>query len=120
MGFIKAFTGALGGVFADQWLDFLTVPRGISPTAAFFPAAHEGRNAGRGSNTKGSENIISNGSKIVVPDGYGLVSFQDGRVTGFVAEPGGFEFRGQDPSSQSVFAGDEDYEIGRASCRERV
>ena len=106
MGFIKAFTGALGGVFADQWLDFLTVPRGISPTAAFFPAVHEGRNAGRGSNTKGSENIISNGSKIVVPDGYGLVSFQDGRITGFVAEPGGFEFRGQDPSSQSVFAGD--------------
>ena len=106
MGFIKAFTGALGGVFADQWLDFLTVPSGISPTAAFFPAVHEGRNAGRGSNTKSSENIISNGSKIVVPDGYGLVSFQDGRITGFVAEPGGFEFRGQDPSSQSVFAGD--------------
>ena len=106
MGFIKAFTGALGGVFADQWLDFLTVPRNINPTAAFFPAVHEGRNAGRGSNTKGSENLISNGSKIVVPDGYGLVTFQDGRVTGFVAEPGGFEFRGQDPSSQSVFAGD--------------
>ena len=106
MGFIKAFTGALGGVFADQWLDFLTVPSGISPTAAFFPAVHEGRNAGRGANTKGSENLISNGSKIVVPDGYGLVTFQDGRITGFVAEPGGFEFRGQDPSSQSVFAGD--------------
>ena len=106
MGFIKAFTGALGGVFADQWLDFLTVPSGISPTAAFFPAVHEGRNAGRGSNTKGSENLISNGSKIVVPDGYGIVTFQDGQVTGFVAEPGGFEFRGQDPSSQSVFAGD--------------
>ena len=106
MGFIKAFTGALGRVFADQWLDFLTVPRNINPTAAFFPAVHEGRNAGRGSNTKGSENLISNGSKIVVPDGYGLVTFQDGQVTGFVAEPGGFEFRGQDPSSQSVFAGD--------------
>ncbi len=106
MGFIKAFTGALGGVFADQWLDFLTVPRNINPTAAFFPAVHEGRNAGRGSNIKGSENLISNGSKIVVPDGYGLVTFQDGQVTGFVAEPGGFEFRGQDPSSQSVFAGD--------------
>jgi len=106
MGFIKAFTGALGGVFADQWLDFLTVPRYIDPTAAFFPAVHEGRNAGRGSNTTGSENLISNGSKIVVPDGYGLVTFQDGRITGFVAESGGFEFRGQDPSSQSVFAGD--------------
>ena len=106
MGFIKAFTGALGGVFADQWLDFLTVPSGIAPTAAFFPAVNARRNAGRGSNTRGSENVISNGSKIVVPNGYGLVTFQDGRVTGFVSEPGGFEFRGEDPSSQSVFAGD--------------
>ena len=52
MGFIKAFTGALGGVFADQWLDFLTVPSGIAPTAAFFPAVNAGRNAGRGSNTR--------------------------------------------------------------------
>ncbi|MDO5094369.1 MAG: SPFH domain-containing protein [Propionibacteriaceae bacterium] len=106
MGFIKAFTGALGGVFADQWLDFLTVPDNTAPTAAFFPAVNKGRNAGRGSNTRGSENVISNGSKIVVPDGFGLVTFQDGRVSGFVSEPGGFEFRGEDPSSQSVFAGD--------------
>ena len=24
MGFIKAFKGAIGGTFADQWKDFLT------------------------------------------------------------------------------------------------
>ena len=85
MGFIKAFTGALGGTFADQWLDFLTVPAGISSTAALFAAVPKGANAGRGENTKGSENIITNGSKIVVPQGYGLITMQDGRTTGPVS-----------------------------------
>lgn len=104
MGFIKAFAGSLGGVFADQWLDFITVPSGVPATAAFFPGVNSGRNAGRGANTKGSENLISNGSKIVVPEGYGLMTFQDGRMTGFVAEAGGFIFNSDDPNAKSVFA----------------
>lgn len=106
MGFIKAFTGALGGMLADQWKDFLTPPDGLPPTAAIFPAVPRGQNAGRGSNTKGSEHIISNGSRIVVPEGYGLVTFQDGALTAFVGEPGGFIWQSDDPNSQSLFAGD--------------
>lgn len=106
MGFIQAFTGALGGVFADQWIDFLAVPQGIPATAAIFPAVPVGTNNGRGQNTKGSDNIISNGSKIVVPEGYGLVTVEDGRITALVAEAGGYIWRSDDPNSQSVFAGD--------------
>lgn len=106
MGFIKAFTGSVGGMLADQWKDFLTPPDGLAPTAAIFPAVARGQNAGRGSNTKGSEHIISNGSKIVVPEGYGLVTFQDGALTAFVGEPGGFIWQSDDPNSQSLFAGD--------------
>ncbi|MBF0672558.1 MAG: SPFH domain-containing protein [Salinibacterium sp.] len=105
-GFIKAFTGALGGTFADQWKDFLTAPAGLAPTAAIFPAMPQGQNAGRGANVKGSSNIITNGSRIVVPEGYGLVTFQDGQLTGFIAEPGGFIYASDDPNSQSFFAGD--------------
>ncbi|WP_149203158.1 SHOCT domain-containing protein [Actinotalea subterranea] len=106
MGFIKAFSGAVGGMLADQWQDFLAPPAGLAPTAAIFPAVPYGQNAGRGSNTSGSQNIISNGSRIVVPEGYGLMTFQDGELTGFVAEPGGFVFTSEDPNSQSLFAGD--------------
>ncbi len=106
MGFIKAFAGAIGGTFADQWKDFLTPPAGLAPTAAIFPAVAQGQNAGRGSNTKGSAHIITNGSRIVVPEGYGLVTFQDGQLTGFVGEPGGFIFTSDDQNSQSFFAGD--------------
>lgn len=81
MGFIKAFAGALGGSFADQWKDFLAPPTGLAPTAAIFPAIPQGQNAGRGSNTHGSDHVITNGSKIVVPQGYGLMTFQDGMIT---------------------------------------
>lgn len=106
MGFIKAFSGAVGGTLADQWLDFLTPPASVAPTAAIFPAVASGQNAGRGSNVRGSEHIITNGSRIVVPEGYGLLTFQDGALTGFVAEPGGFIWNSEDQNSKSIFAGD--------------
>ncbi|MBB4124892.1 membrane protease subunit (stomatin/prohibitin family) [Xanthomonas translucens] len=106
MGLVQAVAGAVGGVLADQWKDFYTVPAGLPATAALFAAVPHGTNAGRGSNTGASSNIISNGSKIVVPEGYGLLLLQDGAITGFVAEPGGYEWRSDDPNSQSIFAGD--------------
>ena len=106
MGFIKAFAGAIGGTFADQWKDFYMPMQGVPDTAAIVPAVPQGTNAGRGSNTSGSDNIISNGSKIIVPEGMALVTIQDGAITGFVTEPGGFVFASDDPNSKSMFAGD--------------
>ena len=106
MGLIQAVVGSVGGVLADQWKDFYTVPSGLPATAALFAAVPQGTNAGRGSNTKGSSNIITNGSKIVVPEGYGLLLMQDGAITGFAAEPGGYEWRSDDLNSKSIFAGD--------------
>ncbi|MFN7155581.1 MAG: SPFH domain-containing protein [Acidovorax sp.] len=105
MGLIQAAVGSIGGMLADQWKDFYTVPEGLPATAALFAAVPRGTNAGRGSNTKGSSNIITNGSKIVVPEGYGLLLFQDGAVTGFAAEPGGYEWNSNDLNSQSIFTG---------------
>ena len=105
MGFIQAFAGAIGGMFADQWVDFLEPPAGLAPTAAIFPAVQSGQNRGRGSNVRGSENIITNGSKIVVPEGYGLLTVQDGQITGFIAQPGGYTYSADDVNSQSIFTG---------------
>ena len=106
MGLIQAAVGSIGGSLADQWKDFYTVPSGLPATAALFAAVPQGTNAGRGSNTKGSSNIITNGSKIVVPEGYGLLLMQDGGVTGFVAEAGAYEWRSDDLNAKSIFAGD--------------
>ncbi|MBR0428074.1 MAG: SPFH domain-containing protein [Clostridia bacterium] len=105
MGFIKAFAGALGGTFADQWKDFIVPRSNVPATAAIFGAERKGTDNGRGSNTKGSENIITNGSKIVVPDGCALITMQDGSITGCITEPGGFIYQSDDQNSQSLFAG---------------
>ena len=105
MGLFQAVAGAIGGTLADQWKDFYTVPDGLPATAALFAAVPRGTNAGRGSNTKGSSNIITHGSKIVVPEGYGLLLFQDGAITGFAAEAGGYEWKSDDLNSKSIFTG---------------
>ena len=105
MGLFQAVTGAVGGTLGDQWLDFFGVPDGLPATAALFPAVRKGENAGRGANDHASDGVISNGSKIIVPEGYGLVLMQDGAFTGFAAEPGGYVWDSEEAASQSVFSG---------------
>src|SRR5690606_5990480 len=105
MGLVQAVVGAVGGALADQWKDFLTVPDGLPSTAALFAAVPRGTNAGRGSNTRGSANIITNGSRIVVPEGYGLLLMQEGAITGFAAEAGAYEWNSNDINSKSIFTG---------------
>jgi len=106
MGFIKAFKDALGGTFADQWKEFVVPKEGVPGTAAIFPAVLNKTNADRGQNLKGSENIISNGSKILVPEGTALITLQDGAVTGCITEPGGYIFKSDDINAKSFFGGD--------------
>lgn len=106
MGLIRAAAGAIGGVLADQWKDFYTVSADLEPTVAFSAAEKQGTDSGRGSNTSGSSAVISNGSKFIVPEGYGLVLVQDGQFTGYVTEPGAYTWNTDDPDSTSVFAGD--------------
>lgn len=103
MGFIKAFTGALGGSFADQWKDFYMPPEGVPATAGLFAARPKGTNHGRGENTKGNDNIITSGSKIIVPEGTALITMEDGAITGLIAEPGGFIFQTEDINAQSIY-----------------
>lgn len=106
MGFIQAFKGALGGTFADQWQDFYGPRQGVPATVGVFQGVPMGRNGSRGSNYKGNANIISNGSKVIVPEGTALVTIQDGAITGIITEVGGYEYRSDDPNSKSIFAGD--------------
>lgn len=106
MGFIQAFVGALSGTFADSWKDYYVPMERVPATAGVFRAVQKSVDGGRGANYKGSDNIITNGSKIIVPDGMALVTLQDGAITGFVAQPGGFIYSSSDPNSQSFLAGD--------------
>lgn len=106
MGFIKAFAGAIGGTFADEWKDYYVPLADVPGTAAIFRAVPKGTDNGRGSNTKGSDNVITNGSRIVVPEGTALVTVEDGKVTNFISEAGGYTFHSDNINSQSFLAGD--------------
>lgn len=106
MGFIKATINSVGGTMADQWLDYYMPPTNLTTGAAVYKAVPSGTNNGRGENAKGSVGIISNGSKIVVPEGTALLTLQDGAITGCICEPGSFIFASDDANSKSIFAGD--------------
>ena len=77
MGLIKAGMGALGGTFADQWKEFFyceSMPKEVLVTKG------QKRVTGRSANTKGNDNIISNGSGIAVADGQCMIIVEQGKV----------------------------------------
>lgn len=101
MGLIKAGLGAVGGVLADQWKEFFSCD---SMDKNVLVTKGVRRAAGRSSNTKGSENVISNGSGIVVADGQCMMILDQGRVVEVCAEPGQFTY--DTSSERSIFTGD--------------
>lgn len=100
MGLIKAGMGALGGTLADQWKEFFyceSMPKEVLVTKG------QKRTTGRSSNTKGNDNIISNGSGIAVADGQCMIIAEQGKVVEVCAEPGEFTY---DTSTEpSIFSG---------------
>ena len=70
MGLIKAGMGALGGTFADQWKEFFYCE---SMSKEVLVTKGQKRVTGRSANTKGNDNIISNGSGIAVADGQCMI-----------------------------------------------
>ena len=100
MALIKAALGALTGNLADQWKEMIYCE---SLDADVLCAKGQKRVGSRSSNTKGDDNIISNGSIVVVNDGQCMVIVEQGKVVDFCAEPG--EFTYDSKAAPSVFAG---------------
>ena len=90
MGLIKAGLGALGGTLASQWREYFycdSMPANVLATKAMK------RINGRfgGSKTE-DDNVISDGSVIVVNDGQAMLIVDQGKVVDFCAEPGEYKF----------------------------
>jgi membrane protease subunit (stomatin/prohibitin family) len=101
MGLIKAALGSAGGVLADQWKDYFYCE---SLPADVLVVKGVKRASGRSSNTKGSDNIISNGSIINVADGQCMLIVESGKVVDLCAEPG--EYIYDQSTEPSIFVGD--------------
>ena len=100
MGLIKAAAGAFGGVLADQWKEYFYCD---AMPANVLAVKGQKRSSGRSSNTKGMDNIISDGSVIAVADGQCMLIVEQGKVVDLCAEPGEYKY---DASTEpSLFSG---------------
>ena len=100
MGLIKAAMGAVGGTLADQWKEFFFCD---ALEQDVLVVKGQKRINSRSSNTKGNDNIISNGSGIAVADGQCMIIVEQGKIVEVCAEPGQFTY---DSSTEpSIFSG---------------
>ena len=100
MGLIKAATGAAGGTLADQWKEFFYSDSLDNDTLMVRGKKRIDRHS---SNTKGHDNVITNGSGIAVADGQCMMIVDQGKIVEVCAEPGEYTY---DMSSEpSVFCG---------------
>lgn len=102
MGILQAIGGAVGGTFGDQWKDIITAGH-FDEHTALVPGERRNADNGRGSNGHGSEGVITNGSKIYVPENTAAFIFSQSGIENIISQPGGYEYHdGQD----SIFNGD--------------
>ncbi len=100
MGLIKAAMGAAGGTLADQWKEFFCCDAIPENVLAVKGQKKSGR---RSSNTKGGDNVITNGSVIAVADGQCMLIVDQGRIVDMCAESGEYTY---DMSTEpSLFCG---------------
>lgn len=100
MGLIKAGFGALGGTLADQWKEYFYCEAMDKDTLV---VKGRKRTDSRSSNTRSSDNIITNGSIIAVADGQCMMIVEQGKIIEVCAEPGEFTY---DTSTEpTIFSG---------------
>ena len=98
MGIIKAVTTAIGGSLADQWLE--VIESGNMGDQTVFTSGVKIR---RGSNTKGTDNTISDGSVIHVYPNQFMILVDGGKIIDYTAEEGYYTVKNS--SLPSLFNG---------------
>ena len=100
MGLMKAALGSVGSVLGDQWREYFycdSMPENVLVTKG------QKRTTSRSSNTKGSENIITNGAVIAVNEGQCMMIVDQGQIVEFAAEAG--EFTWDSSTEGTIFYG---------------
>jgi len=99
---IRAAVDSIQGTLADQWVDYFTAPV-FDERTLIAPGFPQERNAGRGTNLQASTNVISDGSRVVIPENTAAIVTDGGGIASMSVEPGYFTFRND--GQPSVFAG---------------
>ena len=100
MGLIKAATGSISGVLADQWKEYFYCD---SMAADVLVTKGQKRTGKRSANTKGSDNIITSGSVIAVNEGQCMMIVDQGAIVEFASEAG--EYTWDASTEPTIFCG---------------
>lgn len=100
MGLIKAALGSVSSVLGDQWREYFYCD---SLSDNVLVTKGQKRTSGNSSNTKGSDNVITNGAVIAVNEGQCMMIVEQGQIVEFAAEAG--EFTWNASTEPSIFYG---------------
>ena len=101
LGIITAALGGAGGALADTWKDFIYCD---ALSENVLVAKGKKRVSSRSANTKGDDNVITNGSVIAVNEGQFMIIVDQGKIVEYTAEPGQFVY--ETSTEPSLFSGD--------------
>ena len=100
MGLIKAALGSVSTVLGDQLREFFYCD--YMPTNVLVTKGQK-RVGSKSSNTKGTDNIITNGAVVAVNEGQGMMIVDQGQIVEFSAEAG--EFTWDSSTESTIFYG---------------
>ena len=99
MGLIKAALVGASQTLADTWLEFYVCESIPTDVLVVRGKKQLGKHS---SNTKGNDNVISDGSGIVVHEGQAMIMVDQGVVTEIATEPGIYKY--ETGTSPSIFS----------------
>ncbi len=99
MGLIQAALVGASQTLADTWQEFFVCESIPTDVLVVKGKKQLGKHS---SNTKGNENVISDGSGIVVHEGQAMIMVDQGVVTEIATEPGIYKY--ETGTSPSIFS----------------
>ncbi|MFQ8600854.1 MAG: SPFH domain-containing protein, partial [Oscillospiraceae bacterium] len=103
MGILKAIGSAVGGTFADQWLEVIE-PDNMGDTTVFTTGVAVRKGDRRGQNRKGTPGAVSNGSVVHVYPNQFMMLVDGGKIVDYTAEEGYYTVNSS--STPSLFNGE--------------
>ena len=103
MGIIKAAVDSLTGGLADQWVEVIE-PSDMSDTTVMTKGIFARKNERRGSNTKGTSDVLTDNSVVHVYPNMMMILVDGGKVIDYTAEEGYYVVKND--SAPSLFNGD--------------
>ena len=102
MGLIKAATSMVGGGLADQWLEVIE-PDNMSDTTVMTKGVKVRKDDKRGSNRKGTEDVLTDGTVVHVYPNMMMLLVDGGKIIDYTAEEGYYTIKND--AAPSMFNG---------------